>query len=106
MGKNLSVVSILVTALAIIGSEFIYKKRIANLKAKSSEQQEKLNRYTSMMVTHFAICEFLAILGIIGFMFFGVPLFFLGVGMSLVEMLKKYPTQKKINAIVETGFKM
>lgn len=95
---------ILVLAIvAIIGSRLIYNKRIETLKESNQTSKEKLDIFRAITITHMALCEIPALLGIISFMILGSFLFLLPVLLALIEMVLKFPTQSKIESTINSG---
>jgi len=94
---------LLIAAVVIIGARFIYAKRVNNLMEANQSSKEKLDIFRAITITHMALCEMPAILGIVLFICFGNFMLFLPVAMGLVEMCMKFPTQQRIESAVNSG---
>lgn len=96
-------VVLIIAAIVILVTRFIYTRRVNNLMETNSSSKEKLDIFRAITITHMALCEMPAMLSIVVFICFGNFLFFLPVAMALVEMFKKFPTQQRIESAVNSG---
>ena len=96
-------VILLIAVIIILGARSIYTRRVNKLMETNQSSKEKLDIFRAITITHMALCEMAAILSIILFICFGNFLLFLPVGMALVEMIKKFPTQQRIESAVNSG---
>ena len=94
---------LVLSAAVIIGARLFHVKSIQALKDSSRTGKQKLQDFRGIAITHMALCEFVALAGVICFMVFGSFLFFIIIGMALAEMLGKFPTVEKIDAVVNSG---
>lgn len=102
--ENLISAFLLVIAFVVIlGARFVYTKRVNSLMETNQTSREKLDIFRAITITHMALCEVPAILSIVMFICFGNFLLFLPVGMALVEMFKKFPTQQRVDSAVNSG---
>jgi hypothetical protein len=96
-------VIISIAIVAIIGARIIYTKRTNVLKESNQTSKEKLDIFRAITITHMALCEMPALLGIICFLILGSYLFLIPVLMALAEMILKFPTQTKIESTINSG---
>lgn len=102
--ENTLVAALLVIgSLVVIGARMVYNRRINRLKEANQSAREKFELFRAITITHMALCELPAILGLALFICFGHFLFFLPAAMSAVEMIKKFPTQHRIQSVVNSG---
>lgn len=95
---------LLVIAVVIISiNRAIYTRRIQSLKEGNQSGREKLDIFRGITITHMALCEFTALISIIGFMLLGNFLFFFIVFMALAEMLMKFPTKQRMESVINSG---
>jgi O-antigen/teichoic acid export membrane protein len=94
---------LVIAAVVILGARFVYTKRVNGLMETNQSSKEKLDIFRAITITHMALCEMPAILSIVMFICFGNFLLFLPVGMALIEMFKKFPTQHRIESAVNSG---
>jgi len=94
---------LLIAAVVIIGARFIYSKRVNSLTETNQSSKEKLDIFKAITITHMALCEMPATLGIVLFICFGNFLLFLPVAMGLIEMFMKFPTRHKIESTINSG---
>jgi hypothetical protein len=87
----------------LVATRIIYSKRVISLKETNQTSREKFDLFRSINITHMAFCEFISLLGIICFLILGNFLFFLIVGLGLIEMLMKFPTQERIESVIHSG---
>lgn len=102
MGSWFFLSGIFITSIVILGQRYRYEIRIRKLGEQAGTNKEKLTQFRSILITHIAVCELFAIIGIMCFILFGQWLFFLFVGMSLVEMAKKFPLRSKVDSILNS----
>ena len=103
LSKTISIILVLISSFVIGGARLIYAKRTNSLMATNQTVREKLDIFRAITVTHMALCEMPAILSIALFICFGNFLLFLVVGMAIVEMVKKFPSQHRIESVVHSG---
>lgn len=103
LGNLIFTILTLIAAIMIIAARFIYSKRVKNLMATNQSSKEKLDIFRAITITHIALCEMPAMLSIILFICFGNFLLFLPVAMALVEMIKKFPSQHRIESAIFSG---
>jgi O-antigen/teichoic acid export membrane protein len=103
LGNTITVILVFLSANVIAGTRFIYTRRVNKLMETNQSSKEKLDIFRAINITHMALCEMPAILSILLFICFGNFLLFLAVGMALVEMIKKFPTQQRIESAVNSG---
>jgi hypothetical protein len=96
-GDNAAVLTLVAGAVIIIISKGVYSKRMNNFDIASSQSEDEFKKYVAITITHLAVCEGLAICSIILFLLFGNFLFFLPVGMSIVEMFRIFLKIKAIS---------
>lgn len=101
--KTFVVIVLILAAIVVIVTRFIYTRRVNSLMETNSSSREKLDIFRAITITHMALCEMPAILSITVFICFGNFLFFFPVGMALIEMFKKFPTQQRIESAVNSG---
>lgn len=92
-----------IAIVAILGARVIYNKRVDALKESNQTSKEKLDIFRAVTITHMALCEMPALLGIISFLILGSFLFLIPVLMGLVEMILKFPSQPKIESTINSG---
>lgn len=100
---TLFVALLLIAVVVVLGARFVYSRRISNLMERNQSGKEKLDLFRAITITHMALCEFPAILSILLFLCFGNFLFFLSAVIGLIEMLLKFPTQQRIESVVNSG---
>jgi nitrate/nitrite transporter NarK len=105
--KNLNnkvfAIVLLIAVVIILVARIVYTKRINILRETNQSNREKLDVFRVITITHMALCEVPAILSIILFICFGNFLLFLAVAIALIEMIKKFPTQQRIESAVNSG---
>lgn len=92
-----------IAVVSIIGARLIYNKRINTLKESNQTSKEKLDIFRAITITHMALCEMPALLGIIAFIILGNFLFLIPAAMALLEMILKFPAQSKIESTINSG---
>lgn len=103
LGNTITVILVVLTAIVIMVARFVYTRRVNKLMETNQSSKEKLDIFRAINITHMALCEMPALLSIILFICFGNFLLFLAVGMALIEMIKKFPTQQRIESAVNSG---
>jgi hypothetical protein len=103
LGNRIFAVVAFMAAVIIIGARFIYTKRVNRLMETNQSSKEKLDIFRAITITHMALCELPAILSCILFICFGNFFLFLPVAIAIVEMIKKFPTQQRIESVVNSG---
>ena len=105
--QNLSdllfIILISIAVIVIVGARLVYSKRVNSLKEANQTSREKLDLFRAITITHMALCEVPALLGIVFFLILGNFLFFSTVFIALVEMALKFPTQQKIESVINSG---
>jgi hypothetical protein len=89
--------------LALVVARYFYSRRMEALKDSGSTGKQKLERFRGLVITHVAICEMVALLGVVCFMTFGNFLFFILVALGLAEMMLKFPTLEKIDQVINSN---
>lgn len=102
-GDTVFGVLVLAGAILVLVLRSVYSKRFNALKEEGGTAQEKLARFRSLTIVHLAVCEFIALAGIICFMLMGNFLFFLVVLMALAEMGMKFPTRERMHSVVNSA---
>lgn len=103
LSNTVFAILLLIAVVVIVGARLVYTKRINSLMETNQSGKEKLDLFRGITITHMALCEMPALISIILFICFGNFLLFLPVGMALVEMIKKFPTQQRIDSAVNSG---
>jgi hypothetical protein len=94
---------LLIGVVVILGARMVYTRRVNKLMEANQSSKEKLDIFRAITITHMALCEMPAIISIVLFICFGNFLLLLPVGMALIEMIKKFPTQQKVESAVNSG---
>jgi len=94
---------LLIGVVVILGARMVYTRRVNKLMEANQSSKEKLDIFRAITITHMALCEVPAIISIVLFICFGNFLLLLPVGMALIEMIKKFPTQQKVESAVNSG---
>ena len=101
--KMVFTIILVLTVIVLITTRLIYSKRINILKETNQSSKEKLDIFRSITITHMALCEFTALLSVICFIILGDYLFFIPVGIAIIEMILKFPTQSRIESTINSG---
>ena len=96
-------IALIAGTVTIFIARYLYAKRLEELKDSGNTGKQKLERFRGMIITHMAICEMVALLGVVCFMTFGNFLFFILVALGLAEMILKFPTLEKIDQVINSS---
>lgn len=103
LSNLLLLASLLITVSFIWAAVNMYRKQMLLLKNSLQSATARMVSLRAITIMHHALCEAPAVAGSIGFMLFGNPLFLVGVVAGLVEMIRKYPSREKIDAVLRSG---
>ena len=96
-------VLLLIAAGSMLRARPVYAGKVNNPAEGNRSSGEKFAVFRALTITQMALCKLLSILSILLFIFFGDFPLFLPVCMAVVEMIKKLPTQQRIESTVNSG---
>ncbi len=103
LAETIFLIVLSLAVISIVGARLIYNKRVNTLKESNQTSKEKLDIFRAITITHMALCEMPALLGIIAFMILGNFFFLIPVAMGLLEMILKFPARSKIESTINSG---
>lgn len=98
----LQYIAIILVLIILPGSDYLFKKRLINIKKGLPASLESLNEYRLTFIIKLGMLEFLNVLMIIALLITGLTKFALFAGIPILFFLLNRPTQTKLNTDLES----
>ena len=88
-----------ITVIVLFILRYQYDVKWNALVEDSLRGEEKLEKFRSLLLMHYLVCEVPALVAVVCFLLSGYPGFFLIPALVLMEMIRKFPTAYKLEQL-------
>ena len=98
--KYFMLADIITTLASIYVARYIYRTRIEMIEVETYSTRDRLEQLKTIIFLHHATCNIPCILNMICYILFGNFVFLILFVVVFVEMVRKYPTEDRVNDAV------